>query len=197
MAARLALYAGLAALAWQLPAITSRHRRWLAPAGIVGLAVAIAGSGHGAASGRLLDLGIDALHALTAGIWVGGLVALAVLGRDVHPLALRRFSALAMGSVIVLVGTGTLNSLAQIKDPLDLLLTRYGLVLLLKLGLVAAALAAAALSRHRLRHGRVPLTSVRVEAGLTAGVLAVTALLGITAPPSQIVAASDDPAAAP
>ena len=185
MAARLALYAGLAALAWRLPTITGGYRRWLTPVGIVGLAVAIAGAGHGAASGRPLDLGVDALHALTAGIWVGGLVALAVLGRDVHPLALRRFSTLAMGSVLALVATGTLNSLAQIKDPLDLLLTRYGLILLLKLGLVALALAGAAVSRRRLREGGVPLLSVRYEAGVTAGVLAVTAVLSMTAPPSQ------------
>ena len=196
MAARLALYAALAALAWRLPAITTGYRRWLTPAGIAALAVAIAGAGHGAASGRPLDLGIDALHALTAGIWVGGLVALAVLGRGVPPLALPRFSTLAMGSVVVLVATGTLNSLEQIKDPLDLLLTRYGLFLLLKLALVAATLAAAALSRHRLRQGRVPLTSVRVEAGLTASVLAVTAILGMTAPPSQLVLPTNDPAAA-
>ena len=146
MVGRLALYAGLTALAWRLPAITTGYRPWLTPAGIVGLAVAIAGAGHGAASGRPLELGVDALHALTAGIWVGGLVALAVLSRDVAPLALRRFSTLAMGSVLILVGTGTLNSLAQIKDPLDLLLTRYGLLLLLKLGLVALALAGAAVS---------------------------------------------------
>ena len=196
MAARLALYAALAALAWRLPAITTGYRRWLTPAGIAALAVAIAGAGHGAASGRPLDLGIDALHALTAGIWVGGLVALAVLGRGVPPLALPRFSTLAMGSVVVLVATGTLNSLEQIKDPLDLLLTRYGLFLLLKLALVAATLAAAALSRHRLRQGRVPLTSVRVEAGLTASVLAVTAILAMTAPPSQLVLPTNDPAAA-
>jgi len=196
MAARLALYAALAALAWRLPAITTGYRRWLTPAGIAALAVAIAGAGHGAASGRPLDLGIDALHALTAGIWVGGLVALAVLGRGVPPLALHRFSTLAMGSVVVLVATGTLNSLEQIKDPLDLLLTRYGLFLLLKLALVAATLAAAALSRHRLRQGRVPLTSVRVEAGLTASVLAVTAILAMTAPPSQLVLPTNDPAAA-
>ena len=196
MIARLALYAGLTALAWRLPAITTGYRRWLTPAGIVGVAVAIAGAGHGAASGRPLDLGIDALHALTAGIWVGGLVALAVLGRGVRPLALRRFSALAMCSVLALVVTGTLNSLEQIKDPLDLLLTRYGLFLLLKLGLVASALLAAAVSRHRLREGGVPLTSVRWEAGLTASVLAVTAVLGMTAPPSQLVAPTNDPQAA-
>ena len=196
MAARLGLYAGLAGLAWRLPAIGTGYRRWLIPVGIIGVAVAIAGAGHGAASGRPLDLGIDALHALTAGVWVGGLVALAVLGRGVPPLALRRFSTLAMGSVLVLVGTGTLNSLEQITDPLDLLLTRYGLVLLLKLGLVATALGAAALSRHRLREGRVPLTSVRVEAVLTAGVLAVTAILGMTAPPTQLVAPTNDATAA-
>jgi copper transport protein len=192
MAARLALYAGLAALAWRLPTITVGYRRWLTPAGIVAVAVAIAGAGHGAASGRPLDLGIDALHALTAGIWVGGLVALTVLGRDVPPLALRRFSTLAMGSVLALVGTGTLNSLAQIKNPADLFLTRYGLVLLLKLGVVALALAGAAVSRRRLREGGVPLISVRYEAGLTAGVLAVTAVLSMTAPPSQLVIPTDD-----
>ncbi len=101
-----------------------------------------------------------------------------------------------MGSVVVLVATGTLNSLEQIKDPLDLLLTRYGLFLLLKLALVAAALAAAAVSRHRLRQGRVPLTSVRFEAGLTASVLAVTASSAMTAPPSQLVVPTNDPAAA-
>ena len=192
MAVRLALYAGLAALAWRLPMITGGYRRWLMPVGIVGLAVAIAGAGHGAASGRPLELGIDALHALTAGIWVGGLVALAVLSRDVAPLALRRFSTLAMGSVLVLVGTGTLNSLAQVKDPLDLLLTRYGLILLLKLGLVALALAGAAVSRRRLHEGGVPLLSVRYEAGVTAGVLAVTAMLSMTAPPSQLVVPTSD-----
>ena len=196
MIARLALYAGLTALAWRpardhhrIPALAharrdrgcrGRDRRSRARCRL----------------GRPLDLGIDALHALTAGIWVGGLVALAVLGRGVPPLALRRFSALAMGSVIVLVATGTLNSLEQIKDPLDLLLTRYGLFLLLKLGLVASALAAAAISRHRLREGGVPLTSVRFEAGLTASVLAVTAVLGMTAPPSQLVAPTNDPQAA-
>ena len=192
MAVRLVLYAGLAALAWRLPMITGGYRRWLMPAGIVGLSVAIAGAGHGAASGRPLELGIDALHALTAGIWVGGLVALAVLGRDVGPLALRRFSTLAMGSVLVLVVTGTLNSLAQVKDPLDLLLTRYGLILLLKLALVALAIAGAAVSRRRLREGGVPLVSVRYEAGVTAGVLAVTAMLSMTAPPSQLVVPTSD-----
>jgi copper transport protein len=181
---RLALYGVLGVLAWRLPRILSGVASWVVPAGVAAIAVTIAAAGHAAASG-LMDLGVDALHALTAGLWVGGLVALAALGRSVEPRALQKFSTLALASVLTLVVTGTLNSLRHLITFEQLWQTRYGLTLLIKLSLVAATLAAAAISRWRLRQHRVPLRSVRVEAGLTVAVLIVTAWLGMTAPPPQ------------
>jgi hypothetical protein len=109
------------------------------PAGVAGLAATIAAAGHGAASG-VLDLGIDALHALAAGLWIGGLAALVGLGRSVEPRALHKFSTLAMTSVLTLIVTGILNSLRQLDSVEQLWQTRYGLTLLIKLVLVAGTL---------------------------------------------------------
>ena len=179
---RLALYGVLGVLAWRLPRILTQLGSWLLPAGVAGAAVTIAAAGHASASG-LVDLTIDALHALTAGLWVGGLAALVVLGRSVEPRALHRFSTLAMASVITLIVTGILNSLRQLNAVEELWLTSYGLTLAAKLVLVACTIAAASVSRRRLRQKQVPRRSVRFEAALTVAVLAVTALLSMTAPP--------------
>jgi copper transport protein len=179
---RLALYGVLGVLAWRLPRVLNQLGSWLLPAGVAGAAVTIAAAGHASASG-LFDLTIDALHALTAGLWVGGLAALVVLGRSVEPRALHRFSTLAMASVITLIVTGILNSLRQLNAVEELWLTSYGLTLAAKLILVACTIAAASVSRRRLRQKQVPRRSVRFEAALTVAVLAVTALLSMTAPP--------------
>ena len=181
---RLGLYAVLGVLAWRLPAIVAWPRKWLVPAGVVATAVTIAAAGHAADSGPF-DLGVDALHALTAGLWVGGLITLVALRRSIEPRTLHRFSTLAMASVLTLVVTGTLNSLRHLTAVEQLWLTRYGLTLVIKLTLVAGALTAAAVSRRRLHQNRVPLRSVRLEAAMTVAVLVVTAMLSMTAPPPQ------------
>jgi copper transport protein len=179
---RLALYAVLGVLVWRLPRLLTELGTWLVPAGVVAIAATIAAAGHAAGFGPF-DLFVDALHALTAGLWVGGLIALVVLGRSVEPRTLHRFSTLAMASVLTLIVSGTLNSLRHLTAVEQLWETRYGLMLLIKLSLVAVALAAAAVSRWRVRQRRVPLRSVRMEATVTVAVLSVTALLSITAPP--------------
>jgi copper transport protein len=85
--------------------------------------------------------------------------------------------------VLVLVATGSLNSLRKVTTIEQLWETRYGLVLVAKLALVAATLAAAAVSRWQLQQDRTPRRSVRLEGGLTIGVLVATALLSMTSPP--------------
>jgi copper transport protein len=189
MILRLALYGALGVLVWRLPRILTELGTWLVPAGVVATAATIAAAGHAAASGPI-NLFVDALHALTAALWVGGLIALAVLGRSIEPRVLHRFSTLAMASVLTLVVTGTLNSLRHLTAVEQLWLTRYGLTLAIKLSLVAGTLAVAAVSRGRLLQRGVPLRSVRIEAALTIAVLAVTALLSMTAPPPQTAGAS-------
>jgi copper transport protein len=180
---RCALYVGLLVLVWRLPRILTGYAEWLVPAGVVGIALTMAAAGHGATGP--LDFGVDALHVLTAGLWVGGLIALVVVGRTVQPRALQKFSTLVMVSVLTLITTGTLNALQRLNSIGQLLLTNYGLTLMLKLLLVAGTLAAAAVSRRRVKQNQVPLRSVRVEAAMTVAILAVTALLSMTAPPPQ------------
>jgi hypothetical protein len=125
------------------------------------------------------------VHALTAGIWVGGLVAIAALGRAVEPRGLHKFSTVAMASVLTLIATGTLNALRHLSAVDQLWQTRYGFTLLIKLALVAGTIAVASVSRRRLQQYRVPVRSVRCEVALTVAVLLVTALLSMTAPPTQ------------
>jgi copper transport protein len=187
---RLALYAAVGILIWRLPRAIGQLGSWLVPAGLVGIAVTIATAGHGASSG-LVELVVDAVHALTAALWVGGLIALVALGRAVQPHALHQFSGLAMISVVTLIVTGTVNSLSHLETIEQLWRTRYGLTLVIKLVLVAVTIGVAAVSRRRLQQLRVPLRSVRLEAALTVAVLAVTALLSMTAPPPKAAATYD------
>jgi copper transport protein len=185
---RLALYGALFFAIWALEWLEPVGARWMAGAGLLALAVTFAESGHGAASGKVTDLAVDTAHVFAAGIWVGGLVVLVVAGRSVERRALEQFSRLAMTSVLVLVATGVVNSLFRVSQPAQLWQTRYGVLLLTKVALVGTALAAAALSRRRLRTAGSPLGSVRVEAGVTVVVLALTAVLTLTAPPPTLAA---------
>jgi copper transport protein len=178
---RLALYGVLGLLAWRLSGITAGLATWLVPASVASTAVTIAAAGHGGSSDPL-SLGVHALHALAAGLWVGGLVVLIALRRSVEPRTLHKFSTLAMASVLTLVVTGILNSVRHLTR-LEQLLSDYGLTLVLKLLLVAGTLSAAAVSRWRLRQKRIPVGSVRVEVAFTVAVFAITALLSTTAPP--------------
>jgi copper transport protein len=181
---RLGLYGVLAVLVWRLPRIFTELAIWLLPACLVGTAVTLAASGHAAAYG-VLGLLVDTVHALTAGLWVGGLIAIAALGRAVEPRGLHKFSTVAMASVLTLIATGTLNALRHLSAVDQLWQTRYGFTLLIKLALVAGTIAVAAVSRRRLQQYRIPVRSVRGEVALTVAVLIVTALLSMTAPPTQ------------
>jgi hypothetical protein len=113
------------------------------------------------------------------------LIAIAALGRAVEPRGLHKFSTVAMASVLTLIATGTLNALRHLSAVDQLWQTRYGFTLLIKLALVAGTIAVAAVSRRRLQQYRIPVRSVRGEVALTVAVLIVTALLSMTAPPTQ------------
>ncbi|MYX72492.1 copper resistance protein CopC [Streptomyces sp. SID3915] len=94
---------------------------------------------------------VDVAHLLAVAAWLGGLVALLVaLYRTPHITtdAVRRFSRMAFGSVVVLVGTGIYQSWRQVGSWSALTGTRYGQLLLIKVGLVAVLLAVAWFSRR-------------------------------------------------
>ncbi|UJB46690.1 copper resistance CopC/CopD family protein [Streptomyces sp. A1-5] len=94
---------------------------------------------------------VDVLHLLAVAAWLGGLAALLVSlygGPPIERTAVRRFSRIAFGSVLVLVATGTYQSWRQVGSWRALTDTSYGQLLLVKVGLVVVMVAVAGLSRR-------------------------------------------------
>ncbi|HEX9416602.1 MAG TPA: copper resistance protein CopC [Gaiellaceae bacterium] len=113
----------------------------------VGLASGLSLSGHSAAdrgSSWLSQLA-DWVHLSAAVLWVGGLVQLAVcvwpLARELRREAFLRFARLAPLLIALLVAAGVYLSILRLPHLSDLWSAGYGQVLLVKLGLVSAALA--------------------------------------------------------
>ncbi|MFF8533860.1 copper resistance CopC/CopD family protein [Streptomyces sp. SAS_267] len=97
---------------------------------------------------------VDVLHLLAVAVWLGGLSALVVAlfrapaSAPVEATAVRRFSRLAFGAVLVLVATGIYQSWRQLGSWSALTDTSYGQLLLVKVGLVAVLVGIAWISRR-------------------------------------------------
>ncbi|MFD3659892.1 copper resistance protein CopC [Streptomyces sp. NPDC058659] len=94
---------------------------------------------------------VDILHLLAVAAWLGGLTVLLVaLYRtpSVERSAVDRFSKVAFGSVVVLAATGLYQSWRQVGSWSALTGTRYGQLLLVKIGLMVVLLGIAWISRR-------------------------------------------------
>ena len=136
-------------------------------------------AGHaGQKSPRGLALPLDAVHLAAASIWIGGLIGLVVfwvtVGREGRVAALSfvvpRFSTVAFVSVLVLVGSGIGQSLLELPTLGSLWQTSYGKALVVKIALLAAALALAAVNLARTKP-RLQAAGVRPSLGPGAAVL--------------------------
>src|SRR3712207_9537891 len=70
---RVLLYLLIGGVLWLPDALEERTNRWLAGLAVVGLAATFPGTGHAAAAGNLVQPVADAVHALSAAVWAGGL----------------------------------------------------------------------------------------------------------------------------
>jgi len=178
---------------------------WVAGIGALALGVTPALSGHAAAipgGWGAAAIAAHSLHVLAAGGWLGGLLMLLLAGmpaavrlgegrRGAGVAALvRAFSPLAMGFVSVLVLTGFFATFLHMGSPTALIGSRYGLLLLVKLGLFAVVLAAGAYHYLVAAEGleadeAAPRfrRSAWFELAAGAAVLLVTAMLVATARP--------------
>ncbi|MFJ3620965.1 copper resistance protein CopC [Streptomyces iakyrus] len=97
---------------------------------------------------------VDVLHLLAVAAWLGGLGALLVAlyrapaDAPVDRPAVRRFSQIAFGSVLTLIATGTYQSWRQLGSWSAFTDTRYGQLLLAKIGLVVVMVGVAWISRR-------------------------------------------------
>lgn len=102
-------------------------------------------TGH-AADEASHDLAVTsaAVHVVGVTLWAGGLVALLLAARLSGPsrvAAVRRFSRVALISVSVVAISGVLNSWVRLSGPGQLVETSYGVVVLLKAGVLVLLVA--------------------------------------------------------
>ncbi|HET7568233.1 MAG TPA: copper resistance protein CopC [Gaiellaceae bacterium] len=169
-----ALAAGfvLAVLVGLLAGAATLERRALRPALVLALGLAAVPS----VAGHALDPGlpranvvVDVLHVLAAATWVG--VLLGLLALPAGAAELRRGALVALGAVALLAVTGAIRASYELLAVRQLWQTGYGRSLLVKTGILLAALAAGWLLRGRLRR------RLAVELLLVAGLLVAVAVL--------------------
>lgn len=176
------------------------RRGWQAALSVPLVALIALGGHAGATPGAAGDIhkAVDAAHLLAAAAWVGALPAFALLlqaaarhdgWRAIAVQATARFSRIGTASVVVLLGTGIASSLFMLARPDDLIDTRYGRLLSVKIALFLGMLAIAAVNRFRLT-ARLPqraatvalLRNIAADIVLAAGVVFTVAALGTTQP---------------
>jgi copper resistance protein D len=177
-------------------------------------ALAFAGHGEeGLGLGRYFHLVADFFHLIAAGLWLGGLIPLALLLTCLRQFrgetwisvacdAASRFSNLGIVAVGILLASGTINALFLIGRAQALAGTDYGRLLLLKIMLFAAMVGLAGINRQYLlprlfgdvateqgsRTVRWLVRSALVEIAFGLGVIIVVGMLGIMAPASDMPA---------
>jgi copper transport protein len=152
-------------------------RARLSPVLLAGVVIAVAVASHGAdVEPAWQGIAVNAVHLAAAGVWAGGIMALALLwmtgrwqavGRDLLP----RFSRIAPWAFLVSVVLGAVLAAQLLGGPGQVLTTSYGLTLVAKAVAVAAMVALSVLAWRRLRVG------VRAEAAIALVVIGAAAAL--------------------
>lgn len=188
-------------------ALARRGRRggWIvATLGTTVLAFTPGLSGHAASVPRLTGLSIfaDGLHVIGAGGWLGSLLVVLLAGipaglalpapernRSVADLV-NAFSPTALAFAALAAVTGVFAAWTHLGSVSDLWQSQYGLVLLLKLGILTGVIATGAFNWRRVRPGlgddvgsRRIKRSATAELAIAALVLLVTAILVATPTP--------------
>jgi copper transport protein len=169
-------------------------------------------AGHAAQTApRGLSLMFDWLHLISGSLWLGGLIGLLILwaslpaGRRVAGLAVcvPRFSNVALVSVLVLLGTGVGATIIHIPVLSALWQTSYGVAILVKVGLLAAAMLVGAVNLLRTKPrlvaarehsdigepaARLLRRTVGTETLLASGAVFAAAVLSSLAPPAAALA---------
>ena len=139
--------------AWKNPSILIA--RVLTTSAMAGVGLSLAASGHAAtAQPQWLTRPSLFLHGVAVAYWIGALAPLAVMAHrrnDELPRVLKKFSAIAMPLVALLVLSGLVLSIIQLGSVRALIETQYGILLSVKLALVILLLGLAALNRFLAR----------------------------------------------
>jgi copper transport protein len=182
--------AALLFLAW----LTGRRALlWFALVLALVFASGLSLSGHSAVDSSWFTQLADWVHLSAAVLWVGGLVQLALCvwptAPELRKDAFLRFARLAPVLIAVLVAAGVYLSILRLPTLSDLWSASYGQVLLVKLGLVSAALAWGGFHhffvRPRLERTGWARRSLVGEGAVAMAILLLAAILVNAKPPAQ------------
>ncbi|WP_445502405.1 copper resistance CopC/CopD family protein [Microvirga sp. G4-2] len=179
--------------------------RGLSLMALIGVGMSIALSGHASsAPPQWLTRPAVFLHSIGVAYWVGALIPLMQLLRQVPPLlalpVVRRFSSGALVAVGIMSLAGLVLAVVQVAAPANLIGTAYGRILIAKTLLVAGLLGLAGMNRLWLTpalaspegSGRKWLIrSIAAEIVLVAAILALAGLWRFTPPPRVLASAPE------
>lgn len=155
---------------------------------LVGVA-AIAARGHSGTSAASWAVVADSVHLAAVAAWLGALAHLVLIvarAPHVRPVlaeSTRRYSRLALPTVLIVLGTGVLTAIPEFRSFGAVVSSGYGQTLLVKAALIAAALLLALVARRRAVSGypelRLPLLRrlTLIETSTLAVVLVAAAVL--------------------
>ncbi|MFW8689715.1 copper resistance protein CopC [Mesorhizobium loti] len=194
---------GLALLSLAGPRVLARP---LALAGLAGVGVALAASGHAsAAEPQWLTRPLVFVHGIGIAFWAGALVPLgfALKRQTAGAVAfLRRFSSAILPVVAVLAAAGAVIAVIQVQTTSALVGTAYGRLLLVKLALLVFLFTLAAVNRWKLTaSAEAGATEVqrRLTRSIGVEILIVLAIFGVAAgwrftpPPRALAIAAAQP----
>lgn len=171
--------------------ISSSTGTWIGLVGALATAIGFSLSGH-AAVGGLMPRVLLVAHVLTAAYWLGAFLPLAALLRSRGGEAawvVRRFAAIAMAAVTLLLLSGVAQAALHLPSFSALLSTSYGLLVLAKAVGAALLLALAGWNHWRLTPrldadgaASALVRTIVAESALALAVLGVTAVLSMTSP---------------
>jgi copper transport protein len=147
-------------------------------------------AGHAAqTSPRGLSVALDGLHVASGAVWVGGLIGLLVLWRSLGAarrlaglaLCVPRFSNVALTSVIVLFGSGLAASVLRLPTLASLWQTSYGQAIIVKAGILLAAIAVASVNLLRTVPGLQSSAPTESIATLLRGLVSTEVVLVVSA----------------
>jgi copper transport protein len=172
-------------------------------------------AGHaGQTSPRGLSLFFDWLHLASGSVWIGGLIGLLVLWFTLSParrvaglsVCVPRFSNVALPSVLALLATGIGATIIHMPTVDALWKTGYGQAIIVKIGILTAAIGLASINRLRSKPrliaargdpeqgtpaARLLRRTLAGEAFLVAGAVFAAAVLSSLAPPPPAFAEQD------
>jgi copper transport protein len=159
-------------------------------------------AGHSATSGWIIQVAL-AVHATCAAYWLGSLWPLHAVLRHTPStraaIVIRRFSAIAVPTVVALAICGVVITASRVDDVELALSSEYGQILLAKLILVTALLGVAAVNRlavtpKLIQGSNIAADTLRrnigIEIALGMAILAMTTFLVHSPPPTAAMHAS-------